>query len=58
MKKTRTSRYKLQPIKDSTHQWRLLELKPVKGKRGHHYVCIAIGTGTQNMHRLEKALCR
>lgn len=49
--------YKLELIPDSSHQWRLLELRPRKGTRGGLlYVCIAIGTGTQNMERLEAEL--
>lgn len=51
------TRYKLVPIKDSSHQWRLLVLRSRKGVRGGaHYVCIAIGTGKKNMLALRKAL--
>lgn len=49
--------YKLEMIPDSSHQWRLLELRPRKGTRGGlRYVCIAIGSGQQNMERLEAEL--
>jgi len=53
------TRYRLEPIPDSTHQWRLLILRPRKGARGgKRYVCIAIGTGMKNMQELEHALRR
>jgi hypothetical protein len=49
--------YKLELLPDSSHQWRLLELRPRKGTRGGlRYVCIAIGTGKTNMERLETEL--
>jgi hypothetical protein len=49
--------YKLELLPDSSHQWRLLELRPRKGTRGGlRYVCIAIGTGKTNMDRLETEL--
>jgi hypothetical protein len=49
--------YKLELLPDSTHQWRLLELRPRKGTRGGlRYVCVAIGTGKTNMERLEAEL--
>jgi hypothetical protein len=49
--------YKLELMPDSSHQWRLLELRPRKGTRGGlRYVCIAIGTGKINMERLEAEL--
>lgn len=49
--------YKLELLPDSSHQWRLLELRPRKGTRGGlRYVCIAIGTGRSNMERLETEL--
>lgn len=49
--------YKLEMIPDSSHQWRLLELRPRKGTRGGlRYVCVAIGSGQQNMERLEAEL--
>lgn len=51
------TRYKLELIPDSAHQWRLLELRPRKGTRGGlRYVCIAIGTGRKNMETLELEL--
>lgn len=53
------TRYKLEPLPDSSHQWRLLELRPRKGTRGGlRYVCIAIGTGSKNMENLEAELNR
>lgn len=53
------SRYRLEPIPDSSHQWRLLVLRPRKGSRGgKRYICIAIGTGRKNMLELERALKR
>lgn len=49
--------YKLEMMPDSSHQWRLLELRPRKGTRGGlRYVCIAIGSGRLNMERLEAEL--
>lgn len=53
------TRYKLELIPDSAHQWRLLELRPRKGTRGGlRYVCIAIGTGRKNMETLEMELTK
>lgn len=49
--------YKLELMPDSSHQWRLLELRPRQGTRGGlRYVCVAIGTGKSNMERLETEL--
>lgn len=52
------SRYKVVLVRDSSHQWRLLELRPPKkGERGRsRFVCIAIGTGRVNASRLKKHL--
>ena len=57
MNKKPVVRYKVESISDSTHQWRLLELRPRKGAAGGpRYVCIAIGTGKKNMEKLKRVL--
>lgn len=55
LSRTIEGRYRVEPVSESNHQWRLMELK--RPKRGHaRYTCIAIGTGYANMERLARKL--
>lgn len=49
-------KYRLVPVRDSAHQWRLLVRRTIKGHV--RWVCVAIGTGYRNMQELRKALRR